>query len=257
MTLSKYQKHSRLMVAHNFLTLQHKPDIKLSKSLYIILLSKQKKGGVQMQTQCFVKWQKDEADNFYRDGTILQYGKSWNLLGNVILLNPGSAKPMDEKPMNAYLKEHDPYFDDDGEYFAFNVDPLMCSLVSLFKQKYPDGGTIRIYNLFNLKNAKSGDALEIFANISKNRYAMTPIERVDFHNAPVIIVTGKNVHAHPKLEEQLQRFIAKTPAENLYAITRKDKSTFLIEKAVPNENGLVENYHPSYSCKYGNTTKWS
>ena len=209
-----------------------------------------------MQTQCFAKWQRDEEGNFYRDGTILQYGNDWNLLGNVILLNPGSAEPVDEKPINEYLKEYNPYFENDGKYFAFSIDPLMSCLISLFRQKYPDGGTIRIYNLFNLKNAKSKDALETFAKISENKYIFTPIEKVDFHNKLVIVATGKNVYTHPKLEEQLRRYIAKAPENKLYTILKKDNSTFVIEKVFPNKFGLIESYHPSYTCKYGNITKW-
>ena len=209
-----------------------------------------------MQKQCFAKWYEDEEGNFYRDETILQYGNSWNLLENIILLNPGSATPINDKPMNEYLRENYPYFTDDGDYYKFSIDPLMHSLIALFKKKYPKGGAIRIYNLFNLKNPNSGNALEIFAKIDKNKYMTTPIKTVDFHNAPVIIATGKNVHTHPKLEKQLKQFIAKVPIKSLYAIVRQDKSTFSIEKATPNTNGLVESYHPSYACRYGNTIKW-
>ena len=209
-----------------------------------------------MQVQCFAKWYEDKAGNFYRDGTILQYGDSWNLLENIILLNPGSAVPMNDKPMNVYLKERYSYFIDGGIFYEFSIDPLMHSLVALFKKKYPKGGVIRIYNLFNLKNPNSGNALENFAKIGTNKYMMTPIKTVDFHNVPVIIATGENVHAHPQLEEQLRKLIAKIPEKNLYAITKQDKSTFTIEKVTPDEKGLIESYHPSYACRYGKTTKW-
>lgn len=32
----------------------------------------------------------------YRLNTILQFGDSWELLGNVVLANPGSAEPIKE-----------------------------------------------------------------------------------------------------------------------------------------------------------------
>ena len=73
---------------------------------------------------------------------------------------------------------------------------------------------------------------------------MTPEELINFHNAPVIVATGGSVHAHPKLEEQLHRYIAKAPADKLYAIVRNDDKVFAVEKAVPDANGLVESYHP-------------
>ena len=132
----------------------------------------------------------------------------------------------------------------------------MRSLVALFKQKYPKGGVIRIYNLFNLAEPKSGKALDTFVESKESDYNITPMESMDFHNAPVIVATGGNVHAHPKLEEQLRRYIAKAPADKLYAIVRRDDTTYAVEKAVPDTNGLVESYHPSYTCKYGNRTIW-
>ena len=85
---------------------------------------------------------------------------------------------------------------------------------------------------------------------------MTPMESVDFYDAPVIVATGGSVHAHLKLEEQLHRYIAKASADKLYAIVRSGDKTFAVEKAVPDENGCVESYHPSYTCKYGNETVW-
>ena len=209
-----------------------------------------------MQRKCFAKWHEDEQGNDYRDGTILQYGNKWELLGNVILLNPGSAKPQNDIPANDYLKEHYPHFADDGDYYPFTVDPLMRSLVELFKQKYPDGGVIRIYNLFNLKNPDSGNALETFPKIEENNHMITSMESVDFHDAPVIVATGESARAHPKLEEQLRRYIAKAPADKLYAIVRSGDRTFAVERTVPDEKGWVESYHPSYTCKYGNETVW-
>ena len=133
----------------------------------------------------------------------------------------------------------------------------MRSLMALFKQKYPDGGVIRIYNLFNLAEPKSGEALEVFADMPESEWMTTPMEKVDFHDAPVIVATSGNVHAHPKLEEQLRRYISKVPDDKLYAIVRRDDTTFAVEKAAPDVNRLVESYHPSYTCKYGNRTIWA
>ena len=209
-----------------------------------------------MQVQCFAKWHKDKKGNLYRNGTILQYGDSWNLLENIILLNPGSSTPLSNKLMNEYLKGHYSYFVNDGDYYEFSIDPLMRSLITLFEMKYPKGGVIRIYNLFNLKNSHSNSALEAFAKIGINDYMVTPSTTLDFYGKPVIIATGRNINTHPELEEQLKRLISKIPVKSLYVITRQGKSTFNIEKTIPNEKGLVESYHPSYSCRYGNNTKW-
>lgn len=209
-----------------------------------------------MRTICFAKWNEDKEGNAYRDGTILQYGDSWELIGNVVLLNPGSSVPINNTTANKYIKDHYRYFDDNGEYYEFSVDPLMKSLVELFKKKYPNSGVIGIFNLFNLKNPDSEGALEEFAKHSESEFMQTPEEAIDFHNVWVMVSTGKNVHTHTKLEKQLHNYVAKAPKNSLFSIQRKDKTTFLVKEATPDKNGLVESYHLSYTSKYGNTTEW-
>ncbi len=209
-----------------------------------------------MQRRCFAKWHQDSDGNVYRDGTILQYGDEWQLLGSVILLNPGSAKPLDRKPVNALLSKHLEGFNDNDEYYAYSLDPLMRALIEIFTQKFPNGGVIRIYNLFNLKNPKSGSAIEVLKKIEKSSFLFTPMSEVDFKDAAVIVATGDGVHADPRLENQLRRYIKKAPKDNLYAIVRKDKNLFTIQRTKPNQDGLIESYHPSYTCFYGNVTRW-
>jgi len=106
-----------------------------------------------MQKRCFARWYSDSDGNIYRDGALLQFGNSWQLLGSVILLNPGSAKPLDEKPCNKFLCMHLEGFDDKRDYYACSVDPLMRALIEIFTQRFPDGG--RNTNLQSLQSQKS------------------------------------------------------------------------------------------------------
>ena len=209
-----------------------------------------------MQSRCFAKWYQDSDGNVYRNGTLLHFGNSWQLLGSVILLNPGSTKLLDTKPMDALLSKYLEGFNDHKEYYAYSLDPLMRALIDIFAQKFPHGGVIRIYNLFNIKNPKSDSAIEALKKIERNPHLFTPISEVDFKDALVIVATGDEVHADPRLENQLRRYIEKAPKDNLYTIVKKDKNLFTIQKAKPNEDGLIESYHPSYTCFYGNVTKW-
>ena len=39
----------------------------------------------------------------YRLNTILQFGDSWNLIGNIVLANPGSAKPQKKITINELI----------------------------------------------------------------------------------------------------------------------------------------------------------
>ncbi|HCR3442812.1 TPA: hypothetical protein ON582_005291 [Citrobacter freundii] len=116
--------------------------------------------------QCFARWEKDDkAGVFFRDQTILQFGNSWDLLANFILLNPGSALPLNEVSKTDFLRAKKlPFFVEpkaQEKYVEFSIDRLMQDVLKLFSFSY-NGGTIRLYNLFNLKNQYSGEAIEQF-----------------------------------------------------------------------------------------------
>lgn len=55
--------------------------------------------------KCFAKWKEDQKIGLcFRDQTILQFGDSWELLASFVLLNPGSALPIERKPYDEYLE---------------------------------------------------------------------------------------------------------------------------------------------------------
>jgi len=74
-----------------------------------------------------------------------------------VLLNPGSALPLNDIDKSDFLKSKNlPFFvkpTDQEKYLEFSIDPLMNSLFKLFSSKF-SGGTIKLYNLFNLKKSK-------------------------------------------------------------------------------------------------------
>lgn len=50
-----------------------------------------------MSMKCFARWEPESGSGVcFRDQTILQFGNSWKLLASFVLLNPGSALPLDE-----------------------------------------------------------------------------------------------------------------------------------------------------------------
>ncbi|HFD32859.1 MAG TPA: hypothetical protein ENJ28_09170 [Gammaproteobacteria bacterium] len=205
--------------------------------------------------KCFARWREEDPELCFRDQTILQFGEDWELLVNYILLNPGSALPVDRKSQNEYLesKELPYYVAGEGEYYSFSIDRLMNDLLKLYSSKY-SGGVIKIYNLFNLKNQNSGTAIEQYKKYRKSKLIHTNIEDIKYCYAPVIIATGSGVHADPGLEEELKKFISLAEASSLYSLQKKEDKVFCIEKAHPDESGLIDSYHPSYTFKYGNTT---
>ena len=205
--------------------------------------------------RCFARWQ--ECDGlFFRDQTILQFGEKWDLLTNFVLLNPGSALPLDKVSQNNYLRfKNLPFFIDEGTYYQFSVDHLMNDLLKLYSTKH-SGGVIKIYNLFNLKNQDSGTAIEQYKRNKRSKYIHTDEDEIKYCNAPVVIATGGNVYTDDDLVNELIKYISLLASKMLYAITKIERGLFSLTKAYPNEKGLVESYHPSYTFKYGNTTKF-
>jgi len=212
-----------------------------------------------MNMQCFARWYKDEESGLcFRDQTILQFGNSWDLLANVILLNPGSAVPNDMEQQDKRLASKAlPYFisPKDGHYYNFTIDRLMRDVIQLYKQSYA-GGVIKIYNLFNLKSQHSGQAIKQFKSHSNHAHMLTMQEDVCYGKKPVIIATGGNAFADAILTTELKKYISLASTEQLYALTKIAEHQFAIHKAEVNDVGLIESYHPSYTFKYGNITQF-
>lgn len=211
-----------------------------------------------MRMRCFARWEKKvNSEIFFRDQTVLQFGESWELLASLILLNPGSALPLNETDQTEYLRSKSlPFFVEPtaGEaYFQFKIDRLMNDVIKLFAGEY-SGGTIKLYNLFNLKNQHSDKALDQLS-MNQTHPRMFANERdVKFFDAPVIIASGGNAKNNPILKHELTQYISLAKVKNLYKIAHEDKKLFSIVKAEPDEHGFIDSYHPSYTFKYGNTT---
>ena len=203
--------------------------------------------------QCVARWyEHKEKGLFYRDNTILFYGKEKKVLANVILLNPGSAVPIGQKLTEKMLKDlHFSFYLPKGDYHKFTIDPLMHSLIDLFQSHY-DGGVIKIFNLFNLRNSSSNSALKMHDTFTDEPKMHTNTTEIDFCNAPVIIATGDSAMSSPVLKRQLKAYIEAANPASLYRVEKIDNKLFAICKAKPNMDGLIESYHLSYACRCGN-----
>lgn len=208
--------------------------------------------------QCFARWEKDDHLNvFFRDQTILQFGDSWELRANFILLNPGSALPLDKSDQTELLRSKClPFFMEPNigeKYVKFGIDPLMRNILKLFLSEY-SGGTIRLYNLFNLKDQDSSKAVKQFsANMTHQKMFASDAE-INFCGAPVIIASGTKAKKNADLRNELIRYIKLAKNERLYKIAKLGKNEFSIIKTEPDSTGFIESYHPSYTFMYGNYT---
>ena len=207
--------------------------------------------------QCFARCEKDdEAGVFFRDQTILKFGNSWDLLASFILLNPGSALPLNDETKTDFLRAKNlPFFvepEANEKYVEFSIDRLMQDILKLFSSNF-DGGTIRLYNLFNLNNPYSGEAVEQFKKNTKHPKMISSESEIKFCDAPVIVASGGNAK-DSELKKQLIKHIELAPKENLFALCQKEPRKYHFKRADVDLSGFVDSYHPSYTFKYGNTT---
>ena len=202
--------------------------------------------------RAYARWTK-ENENFFRDETILQFGKSFDLIANIILLNPGSATPKSDKSVNEFLVSKNlPYLKKPAtgqNYYEFNLDPLMRNLLGCFGEVY-SGGVIKIYNLFNLKNSNSDEAIGMLDSLdSKYLFA----SEANFLDKPVIFATGDKVNANERLKDEIIKYYNQAKNNPKYYLTKTDKKEFRFKK-VQNKEDIFNSYHPSYTFVYGNRT---
>lgn len=206
---------------------------------------------------CYARWTEDKENNlFFRDQTILQFGSSWDLIANIISLNPGSATPKNDININDFLLSKKlPYFinpNEDQNYYEFKLDPFMRNILKCFSKHY-NGGIIKIYNLFNLKNQDSKKAMEEYYENKQNKFIHTNIDDINYENKPLIIATGDG-GLKDGLIDELKKYINHSEKEKLYSIQKIKDKEFSILKDEVNSEGLIYSYHPSYTFNYGNKT---
>lgn len=208
--------------------------------------------------KCFARWHEDRtAGVCFRDQTILQFGDSWELIANLVLLNPGSALPMNSIDRTAFLQSQKlAYFvaPSPGEkYLEFSVDPLMRGVMTLFREGV-SGGAIKLYNLFNLKNQHSSQAIGALEGLLNHPKNFSLSDDIIYCNAPVVVASGGGARQNDCLRRELIRHVSLASRENLYCLSKSGPRCFAFTKAEPDRGGFIDSYHPSYTFKYGNTT---
>lgn len=148
----------------------------------------------------------------FRFRTLLQFGSSWNIVGSVVMKNPGSANfkspdQIKDEDLLCQLRK----FDDNEEvapWYEFNADSTMRCVASLFTEYFqknhsrPLEGVVQIFNLFYIKDANLYTGLE---KLQKNGN----LDIVDFdiqHLIAPIYLGFSNLGRSPKLRENAERF---------------------------------------------------
>lgn len=87
--------------------------------------------------EVFAYWNKLPDGSFVRNGTLIVSGGCPTVIGNAVLKNPGSARPLSYEPNEVY-----------GDRLPFRPDATMHALADLFElDRRP--GTVRLFNLYD------------------------------------------------------------------------------------------------------------
>lgn len=184
-----------------------------------------------------------ERDNLtFRKNTILQFGESWNLIGNIVLANPGSSKPITEVSLDFLLKIQDFYSIyrpnvtfNENNWLEFNVDPTMGFIEKIFAGKYVGenielNGVVQLFNTFNIKNQNLQEAVNQIGIESDLLFSFGIQDY--FHDKPTYFGFGSSV---------LNNNILCEVARDIF-----NSSSSKIKKIYKSE--FIENsfYHPMY-----------
>lgn len=114
----------------------------------------------------------EECGLTFRRNTLLQFGDSWELIGNVVLANPGSADPL-MKASGKELTSLSRFYDVNREpgsfesinWYEFTPDSTMRLVEKIFNGWYVDravqlNGVIQLFNTFNIKDQDLTNAVK-------------------------------------------------------------------------------------------------
>ena len=97
----------------------------------------------------------------FRTKTLLQFGDSWELIGSIVMKNPGSAKPGNPLSENSKIQISN-FLGEEQDFRNWsetNNDPTMKRIAPIFNGNYvrknlPLNGIVQIFNLFNICEPK-------------------------------------------------------------------------------------------------------
>lgn len=101
----------------------------------------------------------------YRWRTLLQFGNSWQVVGSVVMKNPGSAYPLtpNQPVSDMFILPELQAIDDSELWYEFKPDITMSCITRLFEAQ---AGVIQIFNLFNIREADLAQALHLYDEAS-------------------------------------------------------------------------------------------
>jgi hypothetical protein len=156
----------------------------------------------------------EDGNLSYRKNTLLQFGESWKLIGNVVLANPGSAKPIAKigtEGLNSIAQFYASYRE--GQPFKsanwqeFSPDATIRQIEKIFSGWYLGrnkelNGTIQLFNTLNIINTNLCEAVNQVELSSRHMYSPNCFRY--FHSAATYFGFTKTILDHKVLSQVAQ-----------------------------------------------------
>lgn len=170
-----------------------------------------------MNLSAYAYWNKQTC---FRTGTLLVAGNKDRVVGNVVMKNPGSSRPLEDTSSR-----------EDGR-LEFSVDATMHAIAELFELD-KTGGTVQIFNLSDVREADYHKAKNLFTDPVESDSTVQDI--LYYSYVPTYLGWGdmyKDSRFHDK-------------AYKIFCIARKETACY--------KDNMEENpfFHPLYLMRYG------
>ena len=194
-----------------------------------------------------------EDDGFqFRTKALLQFGDSWDLIGSIVMKNPGGAKPGEiitkensEKLNQFYNKEIE-----QKNWSFTNADNTMNNISAIFNGNYIGynrelNGIIQIFNLSNICDTNVDNAHKN-GNLTKSKFLLPNINETieQFKDRPVYLGFG-DFYTNKKSNHFN---VLKNSAQKLFEFVKNSKNDYLEDDYLIDELYYHKNsfYHPQY-----------
>lgn len=147
--------------------------------------------------------QSKDAKNGFRYRTLLQFGTSFQVIGSVVMKNPGTARPIKMVSDDAILTNLRTFDNKSDNWYEFSADATMGCVAQLFALYYGTPvkdleGVIQIFNLFYVKEGNLGKAIEKDAVMGFPSRFVSEEEMIDFDisclKPPIYLGFGSLAH---------------------------------------------------------------
>jgi len=146
----------------------------------------------------------EKVQNGIRWRTLLKYGDSWDIIGSIVMMNPGSSSPKTMEIIEEDTLSHLSSFENGligHPWYEFSEDNAMVNVGKLFalKQKVQSrhnlNGVIQIFNLFYLKDPNLDRAKQIYNTLNLPDLLKYDLNCLLYHknqivNAPIYLGYG-------------------------------------------------------------------